>query len=99
MNLNLWGKNYFNGSKICFEYFLRQKGNYLISKQHPDFFVIKDNKKYLIEVKSYKGRRQDITIPHEDYRDKVESIKKVYSEIANITNQIMVVILEEENGD
>ena len=96
LNLTLWGKNWFNGSKISFEYFLRQKGNYLISKQYPDFFVIKNNKKYLIEVKSFDGKNQ-ASIEYQDYFNKVESIKKVYDEIAQITNQIMVVIVKQKD--
>lgn len=97
LGLTLWGKNWYNGSHISYEYFLRQKGNYLISKQHPDFFVVKNNKKYLIEVKSFDGINQT-NIGYQDYFDKVESIKKIYKEISKITDQVMVVIVKDQGN-
>ena len=97
LGLTLWGKNWYNGSHISYEYFLRQKGNYLISKQHPDFFVVKNNKKYLIEVKSFDGNNQT-NIGYQDYFDKVESIKKIYKEISKITDQVMVVIVKDQGN-
>ena len=97
LGLTLWGKNWYNGSNISYEYFLRQKGNYLISKQHPDFFVVKNNKKYLIEVKSFDGNNQT-NIGYQDYFDKVESIKKIYKEISKITDQVMVVIVKDQGN-
>lgn len=98
LGLELWGKNFYNKSKIRFEYFLHQKGNILISKQCPDFFVIKNNKKYLIEVKSLKTRNYSSQIDRNDYEEKVKSIKEAYKEISKVTNQIMVVIVEQEQG-
>ncbi|MCL8210342.1 hypothetical protein LT336_00072 [Spiroplasma sp. JKS002671] len=98
MKLDFWGKNFFNNSKINFEYFLRQKGNFLISKQHPDFLVIKNNKKYLIEVKSYRHSNSQSNFDSTDYKTKVESIKAIYQEAANVTDQIFALIIEEDSG-
>ena len=98
LGLELWGKNFYNKSKIRFEYFLHQKGNILISKQCPDFFVVKNNKKYLIEVKSLKSTNSSSQIDRNDYAEKVNSIKKAYNEISKVTRQIMVVIVEQEEG-
>lgn len=99
LNLELWGKNWYTGSKIKFEYFLKSKGNLLISNQHPDFYVVKNKKIYLIEVKSYLKSGSNHLINEDEYENKVLSIQNVYKEIAKVTGQTMVLIIERNNGD
>lgn len=64
----------------------------------PRFFCGKNNKKYLIEVKSLKSTNSSSQIDRNDYAEKVNSIKKAYNEISKVTKQIMVVIVEQEEG-
>jgi hypothetical protein len=67
----------------------------LLSQQHPDFFIVKNNKKYLIEVKSY-VKSIAHSFDSDDYKSKVESIKNLYQEASKVTQQIFVVMLQDE---
>lgn len=99
LNLELWGKNFFNKSKIYFEYFLQRKGKFLISNQYPDFIVVNNKKTYLIEVKSNVLSTSKPIGDPDDYQTKINSIKSIYKESSKITNQIFVLINQLQNGE
>lgn len=81
----LWGKNYISNSDIKFEYYLDG-----IHSSYPDFVLVdNDNRLHLFEVKSVNfSNSQNANFDSEEYKRKVDELRRCYLVASNLTNQI-----------
>ena len=90
----MWGKNYVSGSSIKFEYYLNG-----VHDSYPDF-IMKDsfNRIHLFEVKSVNvSSHMSSSFDKEQYKQKVEELKKSYKQASLLTGYIFYLpVLKED---
>lgn len=76
----LIAKNYFDNSKICFEYY-----NDGIKKSYPDF-ILKDrlNRLHFFESKSLNASANQNISNRNEYEDKIQALRKGYKEASSV---------------
>lgn len=93
-NINLWGKNFMPNSDIKFEYYLGA-----IRKSYPDF-IMKDSydRIHIFEVKSVNvTSNMSGNFDSNEYKIKVNELKKSYLQASLLTNQIFYLpVLKED---
>ncbi len=93
--INLWGKNFYTNSNICYEYCLDQT-----HKSYPDF-IVKDKKGriHIFEVKSInKTKNKDLN--EKEYKEKIIELSKCYQQASKLTHHIFYLpILKNDSFD
>lgn len=92
----LWGKNFVSNSDIKYEYYLDG-----IHFSFPDFIMVdRYNRVHLFEVKSINKSNNGTGLDIEEYRAKINELRKCYTRASELTNHIFYIpILKEEEWD